>query len=296
MKKIFLFLFSVIALSAWATTPDEVPNPHSLDTACFVVNLDGVLSADAAESINQVSQKLYNFYGGNPKVELVVVALQSIGWADVVDWGVELFNLWGIGDAETNTGVLIVLAENSRDFRIITGEGAEGLLTDAKCTSIFEDVKPLLADDNFDDGMLEAARLVARALTTDEAQAELLLGYHRKPASEQPWKGLSVCSIIGLLIWLLVWLSKPRCPSCRKRGSRCRNEILLNATTTSSGSGVRHYTCNHCNHEWDVMYTIPRKAAPSSSSGGGWGGSSGGFSGGSFGGGHSFGGGGGGKF
>lgn len=304
MKKLFLILFSLSCLTAWATTPEEVPNPHITDTTLFVANPDGVLSKAAAAAINDVSLKLRNYYADGPRVEVVVVAVQTIGWSDLLEWGVQLFNSWGIGDKERNTGVLIALAEEERDFRIITGEGVEGLLTDAQCSVIFENVKPFLADDNYDEGMLQATRQVAQALTTEEAQAELLLGLHRKKATTQPWSSFSGFTLIGLLIYLFMWLSKPKCPKCRKRECGRTSEVLVAATTTSEGQGIYHYTCKHCGHKWEKLYTIPKKTDINTGAGigggvvGGIGGGrmGGGFSGGSFGGGHTFGGGGGGRF
>jgi uncharacterized protein len=43
---------------------------------------------------------------------------------NALDFGRQVFNNWGIGSAEKNNGILIMISVEDRDFRIITGKGA----------------------------------------------------------------------------------------------------------------------------------------------------------------------------
>ena len=292
-----LFTFHLSPLCA-AYTPQSVPNPRTMDASAFVANPDAILSAAEVEAIQRIAQQLNQATG----VELVTVALGDIGQADAFEFSLELFNHWGVGRSGQNTGVLIFFALRSRDIRIITGGGVEGLLPDAICSRILdEQMIPLLAEGQYGAGLLAGNKAIARRLTEDRALAELLLGYHPKPVTTAPWSWLSICSLLIALFALIRYWTSPRCPNCRKRGAHVHSKIISRATATADGQGMRYYDCPLCGHHWQRPFTIPKTPPPPQNYGGGrhYGGSfgGGGFSGGgSFGGGVSFGGGAGGKF
>lgn len=291
---ILLCLSAVAAQAEW--TVATVPNPRVTDAYAYVANPDGEISSACVEKLTTISQTLYEATG----VELVTVVLNSIGYEDAFDFSLDLFNTWGIGDAEKNRGVLIFMAMEYHDIRIVTGGGVEGLLPDATCSDIiWGDMVPEFRAGDIDKGVLEGAMAIYEHLTTDEAQAELLLDFHKQPVSESPFKGLSIVSLIILILTLLGHWVQPRCPNCKKKGSTKKDEIIHNATYAAAGEGVHHYTCNHCGHKWDKHYTIAKLVPYSSSSSSTRRYSSGGYGsrgGGSFGGGRSFGGGAGGRW
>lgn len=82
-----------------------------------------------------------------------------------------------------------------------------------------------------------------------------------------------------------------KCPKCRAVTYKMISDTVISeATYSSSGSGVRNYSCASCGHKESHHYTIPMKTKSSSSSGSSSGGSS------SWGGGRSGGGGAGGSW
>jgi uncharacterized protein len=82
------------------------------------------------------------------------------------------------------------------------------------------------------------------------------------------------------------------CPSCSAKAYlMVRNQTIQAATYSSTGQGMKTYSCKSCNYSKKDYYSIPKLTRTSSSSGSG--GSGGGGGGGSFGGGSSGGGGGG---
>ncbi|MCQ2345529.1 MAG: TPM domain-containing protein [Paludibacteraceae bacterium] len=275
-------------------TPQTLPNPRVRDANAYVCNPDGVFSNAQVEQLNNLSAALYE----QSDVELVIVAVDDIGMADVFDFSVELFNKWGIGAKGKNTGVLMLLVLQSRDIRISTGGGLEGLLTDEKCTQIIYDIMiPLLKQGYYADGMLAGGKAIADVLTTDAAKAELLLGYKAKEVTTAPWSGFAGMSIFVIILVLLAYYLQPKCPYCKKHGARRSNEVIREATLLAAGAGIAHYTCKHCQSTWHKSYTIARLIDTSTGGYGGRGGFGGGsFGGGSFGGGMTFGGGAGGKF
>lgn len=298
MKRYLSIVLSLVVccltVQAAAYTPQSVPNPRNVDAGAFVSNPDGLLSSAETAAIQRVAEQLNHATG----VELVTVALGDIGNADAFEFSLALFNKWGIGSSGKNTGVLIFFALRSRDIRIVTGGGVEGLLPDAVCSRILEeDIIPVLKKGHYGEGLLAGNKAIARRLTNQQAKEELLLGYKRKPVSESPWNILSICAIVLALIALFMdWIEQP-CPNCGKKGSKFEmSRIDVEPTYVKAGKGTRFYTCPHCGHKWRQTYSIPKKERVVYSSGGGYKGGGGFSGGGSFGGGVSFGGGAGGKF
>lgn len=291
---IALLLIVTLGLSATTYTPYTVPNPRATDGKAFVANPDNILSDEEQKAIQSIAEQLHEITG----VEMVTVALDDIGDANAFDFSVDLFNHWGIGDRETNTGVLIFFTMQQHDIRITTGNGLEGLLPDAVCYDIIcDEIIPVLRQGQYGEGLLVGNQVICKHLTTQHALEELMFGYRPKEPKEQPWKGLSLFALFVAMIAGLAYWAAPRCPQCKKKGARTKDEILVYATYTATGRGIHHHTCRSCGYRWDEPYTIAKRTRSTSSFGRGGGySSSGGSSGGSFGGGSTSGGGAGGKW
>lgn len=293
---VFVWLFLSLPLTA-AYHVADVPNPHQYDCTDYVSNPDGVLSSAVKSDINRLSNQIYSASGA----ELVVVALTSIGTDEPFDFSVNLFNRWGIGSNESNSGVLLLLVMDRHAIEIRTGGGIEGILTDARCTDIIEyDMVPLMREGKTDAAVLTAVQHIADELLTTEAQAELLLGYRPKRVTESPYDWMSIFCLL-LIVWTIVqYYRQPRCPKCGRRGCTRSNIVALSPTYQRMGRGELHYRCHYCDNHWMVPYDIDRLRKSSDGgtiiiTGGGMG-RGGGFGGGSFGGGSTFGGGAGGRW
>ena len=121
-----------MALTASAQwTVRSVPNTRLQGNEIHVSDPDGYLSDSAESAINTALS------GIRDRADVFVVTLYSIGDAEPKHFATELFNYWGIGDAETNNGVLLLFVEDQRALEFETGYGAEATLTDALCAQIF---------------------------------------------------------------------------------------------------------------------------------------------------------------
>jgi uncharacterized protein len=67
---------------------------------------------------------------------LVVVTTPSLGGEDVALYTRELANRWGVGDAEREDGVVLLVAPGERKVRIEVASGIRGRLPDALCARI----------------------------------------------------------------------------------------------------------------------------------------------------------------
>lgn len=133
MKKLLFLLIGVLlALTASAQwTVQSVPNTRLQGNWIHVSDPDGYLSDSVESVINAALDSIRD------QADVFVVTVYSIGDAEPKHFATELFNYWGIGDSETDNGVLLLFVEDQRALEFETGYGAEATLTDALCSQIF---------------------------------------------------------------------------------------------------------------------------------------------------------------
>lgn len=205
-------------------------------------------------------------------VEMTVVTLDSwtaygSGDPDFQTFAENLFNAWGIGNAETNDGILFIIAMEEREIRLTTGVGLENTLRPDLDDVLDNEVLPLLANGEMGRGMVvgatELADRVLRLKGTssgpvgsgsteiDQNAEDLAIVPTPRPATSgsgdttdpstnqtSTWIGLLVLLFggmaglggVGGLAWL--WTRPLKCPHCqhelRKLGES-EDDAFLNA-------------------------------------------------------------------
>lgn len=97
--------------------------------------------------------------------QLVVVTLPSLQGASIEDMGLTLGRRWGIGQADKDNGVLVVVAPSERRVRIEVGYGLEPILTDERASAIIDrDMLPQFRAGRFARGISAGAEAIARTL------------------------------------------------------------------------------------------------------------------------------------
>ena len=152
MRKFFLFLLlmclSVTMMAQTTWTVKTVPNTRLESNDIHVSDPDGYLSDSTEMTINTALCAIRD------QADVFVVTLSSIGDAGPKHFATELFNYWGIGDAETNNGVLLLFVEDQHALEFETGYGAEATLTDAKCQQIFTNaIVPYFRAGDYEGGL-----------------------------------------------------------------------------------------------------------------------------------------------
>lgn len=142
------------------TSVSEVPNTMT-ENGGFVTDPSGYLIPSTKEEINAKCQSLKDKKG----YEISVVVLKSISFNDPHEFGVELFNYWGIGNKERNDGLLILMVMDERRVEFITGYGLEEILPDALCYEIQqEEMVPYFKADDYNTGLLKGVETVIAIL------------------------------------------------------------------------------------------------------------------------------------
>lgn len=87
--------------------------------------------------------------------QVVVLTIPSLEGESVEGYATLVFNTWGLGRAETDNGVLVLIARDEREMRIEVGYGLEGSLTDSRAGRIIRsEFTPAFRDGNYDAGTL----------------------------------------------------------------------------------------------------------------------------------------------
>ncbi len=135
--------------------------------------------------------------------EIAVATVASLDGMSVEEYATRLFAQWGIGQADKDNGVLVLVAPNQREMRIEVGYGLEEILPDGLAGQIIrESFTPAFRDGAYGrgivDGTIRLAAIVRRSQPlTAEQRAALARG---TPAeSEMPVEWVLV-PFLGLFV------------------------------------------------------------------------------------------------
>jgi uncharacterized protein len=95
---------------------------------------------------------------------LIVVSVTSLDGKTIDQYAYDLYNEWGIGDAKTNRGLLVLVAPYDRQVRIEVGCGVESVITNEAAKQVIEEnMIPEFKTDDLEGGTLAGVdALVAR--------------------------------------------------------------------------------------------------------------------------------------
>lgn len=304
MKRLFVVLIlSVVGtVSLLAASPEggytvgAVPDVQRRDRYRFVSDPDGILSPQAVARIDSICYSLRH----RAIAQVAVVAVGEIAGDDVFDFAVELFSKWGVGRADNDNGLGVLLVRDRREIRFITGYGLEGVLTDAICKRIQTNfMLPYFREGDYSAGMVAGIEAVDGLLSG----SELDLGETDDYAEEDlpMWTVVLIVLLLVVLPVALVMISEYRrskCPSCGKHTLKQQSAVIVERARSYTVT-EKTYVCSACGHTLKRRSRNDRGGGIGGGIGGGFwgiggmggfgggrtGGTGGGFGGGSFGGG-----------
>ena len=247
---LFLILFFV---SSFGWGQFTIPEKPKIQTSVYdYVNLLNTGQKRALE------QKLIR-YSDSTSTQIVVAVISSTEGENINFLGAQWGQKWGIGQAQKDNGVLVLLAKDDRRIAINTGYGVEGTLTDLLSKRIIESVIiPEFKKGDYYAGLDKGS----------DAIFQVLSGEFTEERSFSEGQGIPFKAILPFIMFFIILIILSR----KNRNNRGGN----NRGGRGSGMDI-----------WD-MIILSNMGRSSRSSGGGFGG--GGFGSGGFGGG--FGGGG----
>ena len=253
-----LMLFSFLTTFAQDGDFPERPQPPR------IVNDFADILSNAEEQ--QLEQKLARF-DRETSSQIAVVTLNDLRGHAIDDYAFRLGEKWGIGMAEKDNGILILISPERQKVTIATGYGMEGAVPDATAQQIIDnEIAPSFRNGNYYKG-LDQATGVLFDLTRGEYSAEQ---YSEKTGGGKKSKAPYPIGIVFLLV--IIFAVAGRVKRARHYSMGHGVPFLVALTMLGSASHHQHGAFNNF-------------SSGSGDFGGMEGGGFGGFGGGSFGGG-----------
>lgn len=169
----------MIPMLAGAVAVKDVENVHVKNRTRYVTDMAGMLSPATVARVDSLMADAWRQSSAEP----VIVIVDNLDGEDIDDYATELFELWKPGKKDKDNGVIMLISRDDRKFVIRTGYGVEGILPDAICWTILnQTMKPYFQGGDYDAGVTAAATDLNRALTSEEARAELMSQYENDAA------------------------------------------------------------------------------------------------------------------
>lgn len=101
--------------------------------------------------------------------EIAVVTVENMGsYGSIEQYGIALAEKWKVGPADTDEGVILIVAEAERKVRIEVGYGLEGAIPDGKAGSILDTyVVPYLKNNDYGSGLVNGVAAVAQVIADE---------------------------------------------------------------------------------------------------------------------------------
>ncbi len=93
--------------------------------------------------------------------QIAVLTIPSLEGASIESYSLDVAETWGLGTAENDNGVLLLVAYEDREMRIEVGRGLEGALTDAIAGRIIRnELTPHFREGDFDGGVMAGVQSI----------------------------------------------------------------------------------------------------------------------------------------
>lgn len=298
MKRFFILLLLVFFYTSAEARPysvEEIPNVQLSNRYKFTSNPDGILSQAAVARIDSICYDLRH----RGIAQTAVVAVAEIDSDDVFEFAYELFSKWGVG-SKSNSGIGILLVEEAREIRFVTGYGVEGALPDAICKRIqTQYMLPYFRSGDYSSGMVAGVEAIRSVLNGSELDTGGNDDYIS--SEEEPVFGIiaffALMMIGGMVILYLAIRASQKCPNCKEIALQ-KDSARVISRNFGATTYEDTYICAKCGtvvkrkrQDYDSSHNNRGGGGPIIMGGGGFGRGGGGSFGGGWGGG-SFGGGG----
>lgn len=219
-------------------------------------------------------------------IEMTVVTLTRQETYDpdatLEEFATGLFNHWGVGNADRNDGIMVLVLPGDRAMRLELGAGFGDAWNDVAEAVVQDAFLPRFRDGDYPAGITQGVS------ATIDVIARPFAANAPPPAPAEPatggglwWLSIFPLGIVGLIFGLKFRAKMRKCPSCGKRGAlEVNDDTIKAATRTQKGEKQRTTRCTNCDYRDTALIVVPmlsaNRASSSSGSSSFGGGSSGG--------------------
>ena len=209
MKNWLAALLAALLLALGAAALADVPDRPT--EFAYAYDLDGgVLSDSQIEEISAYGAALEEATGA----QAIAVVVDFLDGMSAADYATDLINEWGIGSADEDNGVVVLLARGDREIQIGTGKGIDRKLTGSKCGELVDENIDYFASNQFGAGMAALyadvceyiARVEGKSLSMARAAAPAQTDSrtNNHAAAEDNSEGGLFDTILGFLIMYVI--------------------------------------------------------------------------------------------
>lgn len=259
----------ILLLCFWATAPLAQTFPLYEETT--VNDYADLLVPDAEAALASELDELRTDTG----VEMTVLTLDSqrpfSSNQSLEAFATALFDNWGIGDADRNDGVLVMVLRADRAMRIELG-AAYGQNWNREAQYVVDNVfLPEFRNEDYATGIVNGV---------DAVISEIVLPF--QSGVELPPRQAENRGKLNILYWIFGGLvafvvssvfgakrlikRMRKCPQCGQGGLNKDRIVDFRPSYSSTGAGRNRFHCSHCDYEDFVRFTIAQRTRSSSSS------------------------------
>lgn len=165
----------------------------------YVSDFAGVVDEAAKAELNAYCARVEKATGA----QLAFVTLPSLQGEPVEDVANLLYRKWGIGNKQSNEGVLLLLSIADRRSRVEVGYGLEDVLPDGYAGSLLREMRPALKQRDYGAALAEAARALGERIAQKkgvEIGGAVPRGAGRRQPEGIPVMGLGLVAGLVLLM------------------------------------------------------------------------------------------------
>lgn len=255
----FLRSLAIALVFASPVLAQDLPQPQS-DT---VSDFADVLDATAEGRISRLLVEMRDATG----VQMVVVTVPGIasqGGAGqrIEDYGKALLNAWGVGGAERNDGIMLLLDTQAHEARIALGAGYDPVYDGRAARVLSTAVLPPLRAGNYAEG-IEAGVVSARERLIAPFLAGIPVsvtdGFESPDTGSESLTGLLGAGAVAALGAFGIWRNRRKrrtCPNCGAVTLDRSNEVIQPPSRSDAGVGMQHLTCSSCGFNDHKSYPV----------------------------------------
>ncbi len=202
----------------------------------YVGDFAQVLEPSTVNAIVRENESLFDETGA----EILVVTVDFLDGWDIADYAMELGNQWGIGSAERQNGVVLLLAIGEDNYWVTVSKGLEDYISDGVLGDILEDyLEPDFARGDYDAGVQRVFGALLNTVRKVYASGDTMIP-PRAPAEEYAQASRRVFAIPDFVKALFLFIFIVAVVSVTSGGRRRRRPYIPPPPPIFYGPGRRY--------------------------------------------------------
>lgn len=149
----------------------------------YVNDLAGILDPATRSALEQRLKDVE----AKTSSEIAVATVKSLDGISIEEYATRLFKAWGVGQENTDNGVLVLVAPNEREMRIEVGYGLEGVLPDGLAGEIRDQqFLPRFRDNDYAGGIRDGVARIADIVERNQVLTPEELARFNDQSSDVP--------------------------------------------------------------------------------------------------------------